>query len=727
MINNKFFDDARTSEVIFANKRRRKAKNRYKQLPSDIEWVSNWFNDMLEFASKERHKKWEYDKKFIIENDAKFVINKKERIQLDREMTRSNIEEIISNKKITKSEAKSLEVFLSKFITSLTQEEYNNLHNALFSFLEMKLSLMSSWDNEEDKKNPKYSKLSEIQSLLTSYDSSILEVLHKFISENVLMPKVANQTEFNKKLKSRLYNILVKNNFEIRWLPMKIDVSRINQFIDFLIEQWNYDISSSKQIDNWMTNFNYQITIFDPKSINKENNKDEICFNIWFTKINSETWSIWLSREEFKALIVNINWKALKEDYYNLYTDRYFDINCLVKRKYINVSANWKTTKEDFEIEIYAEQKKTFSSVEYFSKIPVRLSSATELLMSKFYNYSWLFPNSTNFIDISENDIENFDLDDEEEDDNENTRKTFKKPWLNNKKSFENETHLKDKTNFNLDLPIDSIDEIILEEKEKKELKLISNMFNNPGIFKEYWLKLPKGSILSGPPWVGKTLFSQLLAKEADAEFIIINHTDIESKWVWEWEINLKKQFNKAREFAKQWKKVVMLFDEWNSLFEKSSQSWEKNHKEWIRSVMLTEIEWFDSSLSENIFVMLITNKPEDVDHALKERLNRTITLSLPTKEKRIEHLKLNINNIKKKSTKDIFDLKNIDFEKISNALDKKSGRFIKNLITNVAENFVNDIIEWIDRNTISTQDIIDSIKITKDEEAWKKMGFLKW
>ena len=49
-------------------------------------------------------------------------------------MTRSNIEEIISNKKITKSEAKSLEVFLSKFITSLTQEEYNNLHNELTSF-----------------------------------------------------------------------------------------------------------------------------------------------------------------------------------------------------------------------------------------------------------------------------------------------------------------------------------------------------------------------------------------------------------------------------------------------------------------------------------------------------------------------------------------------------------------------------------------------------------------
>lgn len=725
MINNKFFDDARTPEVIFANKRRRKAKNRYKQLPSDIEWVSNWFNDMLEFASKERHKKWEYDKKFLIENDAKFGINKKERIQLDREMTRSNIEEIISNKKITKSEAKSLEVFLSKFITSLTQEEYNNLYNELTSFLEIKLRLLSSWDDEENEKNPKFLKLLEVYNLLTSYDANILDVLHKFISENVLLPKNVNQTEFNKKLKSRLYNILVKNHNEVRELPIFIDTTKINNLVNFLIEKWNYDIISSKKIDNWMNNFSYKVTIFDPRAEKNEKNVDEMYFTIWISKIISENWEIWVSREDFKNFIEEYYWDELKAGLYQLYSDKHFDINCEIKRKYIDKSANWNTTREVFDVEIYAEQKTFLTGADYFSKISAQLSVETSKLMWQFYHEFWLYPEITNFIDISPNDLENFDLDDDE--DEEEYWKWFKNDWkIPNKSQVWNDTHLKDKSILN-NLAVNSIDELILEEIEKKDLKLVLNMFNNPEKFKEHWLELPKWMILSGPPWVWKTLFLKLLAKEADAEFIIITHTDIETKWVWESESNIKKQFEKARKLAKEWKKVVLLFDEGDSLFEKRSNSWEKNYKEWILSVILTEIDGIDSTLSKNIFVAISTNRPDAIDPPLRERLNREVTLSLPSKEKRIEHLKLNINNIKKKSTKDIFDLENIDFEKISNALDKKSGRFIKNLITNVAENFVNDIIEWIDRSTISTQDIIDSIKITKDEEAWKKMGFLKW
>jgi SpoVK/Ycf46/Vps4 family AAA+-type ATPase len=67
-----------------------------------------------------------------------------------------------------------------------------------------------------------------------------------------------------------------------------------------------------------------------------------------------------------------------------------------------------------------------------------------------------------------------------------------------------------------------------------------------------------------------------------------------------------------------------------------------------------------------------LTNRPEAVDPALKERLNKKVTLSLPTKSQRIEHLKLNIDYLKRRAKKQIFS-DDIDFDKIASKIDKKS------------------------------------------------------
>ncbi|MEA3387347.1 MAG: hypothetical protein U9Q66_03005 [Patescibacteria group bacterium] len=88
----------------------------------------------------------------------------------------------------------------------------------------------------------------------------------------------------------------------------------------------------------------------------------------------------------------------------------------------------------------------------------------------------------------------------------------------------------------------------------------------------------------------------------------------------------------------------------------------------------------------------------------------------MPNFENRIKHLQLNISS---KSVKAGFDVygDDIDFDIISKRIDKKSGRFIKNLISNVHNKFLrlrkkNSKIKLVD-----TDFIVDMVNVTEEKE----------
>lgn len=662
MINNKFLETAKTPV----------SPKRSKQLRTIVKWV-----------------------RMSLKGDI-HPDDRDDLIKQNKEYSRAEVADILEDprNKINKTESKKLATFLKNYISSLTKDEYIHLHKTLNSIFEFNAAL--------------YPMMEEYFNYHKSDDATLFDSLFKIISEKVLFPETANQDEFNKEFKSILYRYFNTTIKKTKDLPFFIAPINTNQLITYMQERGLYDFSDSIELDWWANLFSYKVKLRDMKSNEPFNKFDELMYriSIWKTGGNG------ISRDEVYDYIES-EYAKISNNVFYIEWDRDFNVNLEVTPKILNDWVSWKIDdmKEVFDIEFFLYPKKEMNTYEYFDKASQTLSEVTKSFMSRFYKIFDAYPDSTNFINIDPDEIYDKIADVDKCD--EATSRTMQTSSSRTKNKTNNSI-----INSKYQELISSVDDMILEESEKKELKKIINMFNNPELFKEYWLEMPKWMILYWPPWVGKTLFLKILAKQTDATFIHISHSDIEDKYVWESERKIKAKFNEARKLVAEWKRVILSFDEGDSLFE--ARNSEKNYKEWIIAVILGELDWFDENATKNIFTVILTNRPEAVDNALKERLSRKVWLKLPSLTQRVEHLKLNIKNIEHKSSKTYFD-ESIDFNLIAKKLNDKSWRFIKNLVYNTAESFVNDILEWEVREKITTQDIIDAIKYTKENEEENK------
>lgn len=626
----------------------------------------------------------------------------------NKEASRAEVADILEIKenKINKTEAKKLAIFLKNYLSSLTISEYNQLHRTINSILDYNAS--------------NYPMMEEYFNYHKSYDVPLFDSLFKIISEKVLFPKTETQEEFNNEFKSILYRYFNKTQKEAKKESFHINTIDTDLILTYMSEAWLYRFNNSIEIDNGINLFTYNINIKNPQSEHPMDNYNDFSYKISLGKIG---WN-WISRAEFYKYVKNREFKEINQNIFYLWWDRDFNVHMEIKERFVNnwFQSNWEDSKEVFDVEFFVFQKTELNTFEYFSNASLILNKEVSEFMSKLYKIFPVFPDSKNFINIDPDEIYDriADVDGGDEKSNRTTISLWK--WMTNSSKTLEKKNTNNKAIIDNDI-ISTIDEMILEESEKRELKKIVNMFNFPEHFAEYWLDLPKWMILAGPPGVWKTTFLKLLAKLTNSEFIHISHTDITSKWEWESEKNIKAKFDQARKLVAQGKKVIMAFDEWDSLFEARGE--ERNNKEWIISVILAELDWFDAESSKNIFVTILTNRPEAVDPALKERLNKKVTLSLPTKSQRVEHLKLNIDYIKRKSKKEIFAW-DIDLEKIASKIDKKSGRFIKNLIINAADDFANKALDS-DISLISTDDIISAIKYTDEQEKEETKEKVMW
>ena len=83
-----------------------------------------------------------------------------------------------------------------------------------------------------------------------------------------------------------------------------------------------------------------------------------------------------------------------------------------------------------------------------------------------------------------------------------------------------------------------------------------------PQVFRKLGIEAPKGLLLHGPHGTGKTLLAKALANEAKANFILINLSQVLSKWIGEAENKISQVFKKWRESAP----CILFFDEIDSL-----------------------------------------------------------------------------------------------------------------------------------------------------------------
>jgi len=166
-----------------------------------------------------------------------------------------------------------------------------------------------------------------------------------------------------------------------------------------------------------------------------------------------------------------------------------------------------------------------------------------------------------------------------------------------------------------------------LEEVKGKLQEAVEWPLKKPEVFKRLGIRPPRGILLYGPPGTGKTLLAKAIAKESEANFILVNGPSLLSKWVGESEKAVREIFRKARQTAP----TILFFDEIDALVPRRSSGGGDNHStERVVNQMLTEMDGLESL--NDVVIVAATNRPDIVDPALlrQGRFDRIILTPIP-------------------------------------------------------------------------------------------------
>ncbi len=182
---------------------------------------------------------------------------------------------------------------------------------------------------------------------------------------------------------------------------------------------------------------------------------------------------------------------------------------------------------------------------------------------------------------------------------------------------------------------IGGLDREIEQIREYVELPL-----KRPELLKELGIKPPKGVLLYGPPGTGKTLLAKAVANECGAKFYTINGPEIMSKYYGESEARIREIFEEARKNAP----AIIYIDEIDAIAPKRGETGEVERR--VVAQLLTLMDGL--SEDERVVVLASTNRPDDIDPALRRpgRFDREIEIGVPDKEGRKEILQIHTRDM---------------------------------------------------------------------------------
>jgi len=218
--------------------------------------------------------------------------------------------------------------------------------------------------------------------------------------------------------------------------------------------------------------------------------------------------------------------------------------------------------------------------------------------------------------------------------------------------------------------------------------ELITLPLLRPELFKTGILKeTTTGILLFGPPGTGKTLTARAVASQCGANFLNIQMSNVQSKWVGENEKNVKAIFSLARKLSP----CVLFIDEIDALLQTRKGEFTPHYMVNTLNEFMQEWDGLNSQ-NDGVIVIGATNRPFDLDEAVLRRLPRRIFVSLPDAEAREEILDIllkdEIVGHSKEERKEILAY-------VASKTDQWSGSDLKNLsIASVMNAIRQQIIE---------------------------------
>ena len=253
-----------------------------------------------------------------------------------------------------------------------------------------------------------------------------------------------------------------------------------------------------------------------------------------------------------------------------------------------------------------------------------------------------------------------------------------------------------------------------LEEEIQKIREMVELPLKHPEIFERLGIEPPKGVLLHGPPGCGKTLLAKAVANESDAKFIHVNGPEITSKFVGEAEKKIRQIFDDAEKNAP----AIIFFDEIDAIAAKRDETYGEVEKRMVAQLLAT----MDGLKSRGkVVVMAATNRPNALDPALRRpgRFDREIDIGVPSKEGRLNILKIHTRNMPL--------AKDVDLKKISSITHGFVGADLEALCKEAAMNVVKRVLPsmQLKNSSIVPKELLEKLVIKKHDfdEAMKIVG----